>query len=171
MQVPRMRTARIITSSQAVIEVARDMGVHVCIAYVDSTGYTRMLWRDRRAVPGQLLLAENAAWTSVVEHYPHIPIDAFVHKRQRSNDVNALQATRVRVVHQTGGMPLVVGNVVIGAVAVVGADLNRLAVYAYMGESHFDPTQTNHFAAYATGTMKTVEKSPDDDHSSQPETD
>lgn len=155
--VPRIRTARIITSSQAVIVAAQQMGVAICMAYVDSTGYTRMLWRDQQADAGGLLRAENAAWSAVVKAQPQISILEFLENRRRSNHINALQEGTVNIVFERGGVPLMVDRTIVGAVAVIGApELNALAVEAYMGTSPFDPTRTNHFSAFQTARLKVI---------------
>jgi uncharacterized protein GlcG (DUF336 family) len=163
---PRMRTARIITSSRVVIDAARKMGVSVCVAYVDASGYTRLLWRDPRAELGGLLRAESAAWTTVVQLNQYLPVDVFIESRRRSNLVYNLQENEISTTFEEGGTPMLVGNTVIGAVAVIGANLNELAVTAYMGSSQFDPSQTNHFSAFDTSKMKTVHKRRKNDYDS-----
>ena len=151
---PRMRTARLWNSLYSVLAVSRAHKVNVSMAYVDIDGKTRLLWRERDAELGSLLVAEAMAWTAVARALPDELLPDLTRQRLASHSVYGLCGDTELVPTPTeGGSVLLVHDHIVGAVGIAGQipdDLHdKLCTAAALGylDDHinFPPEQTSHF--------------------------
>lgn len=150
---PRMRTARLWNSLYSVLAVSRAHKVNVSMAYVDTDGKTRLLWRERDAGLGSLLVAEAMAWTAVARALPD-DLTELTRQRLASHSVYGLCGdAELAPTPIEGGSVLLVHDHIVGAVGIAGqmpADLHdklcTAAALGYLDEHmNFPPEQTSHF--------------------------
>ena len=159
---PRMRTARLWNSLYSVLAISRAHKVNVSMAYVDANGKTRLLWRERDAELGSLLVAEAMAWTAVARALPDSMLQDLTSQRLASHSVYGLcDDADLEPTPTEGGSVLLVHDHIVGSVGIAGQipdDLRTIlctvAVLGYLEDPvNFTPEQTSHFVDTQLGHL------------------
>jgi uncharacterized protein GlcG (DUF336 family) len=104
----------------AAVAEARRAGVAVTVAVVDSGGILQGMRRMDGADPMSRTLAEDKAWTALMNRMPTGDLAAVVQPGQEFFGYHTLAGGRTVIF--AGGMPLVRDDVLVGGVGVSGGD-------------------------------------------------
>jgi uncharacterized protein GlcG (DUF336 family) len=106
------------TIAQAALEACTSRGFHTSVAVVDRAGNLLVLLRDEQSNPATIDMARGKAYTALVFRGPTSEFQ----KATASDPTRAPQRDVPGILALGGGVPITVGNEIIGAVASSGSN-------------------------------------------------
>jgi uncharacterized protein GlcG (DUF336 family) len=129
MQITTEQAERILKAS---ILKARELGIAVCIAILDSGGHLKVFHRMDEAWLGVIDVAIKKAKTSVLFEMETQTLDNY---SKAGADAHGIEFTNGQLVTFAGGIPLKVDGQIIGGIGVSGGQVTQDYAVAQSGQS------------------------------------
>ena len=133
MQITAEQADRVMKAS---ILKARELGISVCIAILDSGGHLKAFHRMDGAWLGVIDVAIKKAKTSVLFEMETQILDNY---SKAGADAHGIELTNGQLVTFAGGIPLKIDGQIIGGIGVSGGQVTQDYAVAQSGESALRP--------------------------------
>jgi uncharacterized protein GlcG (DUF336 family) len=129
MQITTEQAERVLRAS---ILKARDLGISVCIAILDSGGHMKIFHRMDGAWLGVIDVATKKAKTAVLFEMETQTLDDY---SKAGADAHGIEFTNGNLVTFAGGIPLKIDGQIIGGIGVSGGQVTQDYAVAQSGQS------------------------------------